>query len=188
MKKVLSYAITFMAGSLLSGTVAMAATNYVQATTKPSVIQLNGNNISSPPALVYGGTTYVQLYSIQNGLQQVFGTRPTWDGTHFNIITPSSTGTSQSTSSDQGIAFSNITVKSDGFGDTIVDGTAQNTTSATHSFVMTVTFYDESGKILGTAQGAVDSLAAGDSKTFEAVASSDYTKAASYKVQVDALM
>lgn len=190
MKKVLSYAVTFIAGSLLSGTVAMAATNHVQATTKPSAIQLNGKTISSPPALVYGGTTYVQLYSIQQGLTQVFGTKPTWDGTHFNILTGSGTSSSgsQTTNSDQGIVFSNITIQSDGFGGTVVDGTAKNTTSQTHTFFVTVTFYDASGNILGTASGAVDNLAAGDSKTFEAMANGDYTKAASYKVQVDALM
>lgn len=87
MKKVLGYTVAFLAGTLFSGGVALAATNYVQAIKGTSVIELNGSAISSPPKLVYGGTTYVQLYSIQQGLKQVFGTQPTWNGNTFNIIT-----------------------------------------------------------------------------------------------------
>lgn len=97
MKRILTYTATFIAGSLLSGTIAFATTNMVQAEKGTSTVQLNGSSITNPPKLVYGGTTYVQLYSIQNGLQTVLGTRPTWDGNNFNIIT-------QDTNSPEGVA------------------------------------------------------------------------------------
>lgn len=86
MKRVIGYALSFVAGSILSGGVAFAATNMVQAEKGTSVIEYNGKSISSPPKLVYGGTTYVQLYAIQQGLKTVLGANPTWDGTHFNMI------------------------------------------------------------------------------------------------------
>ncbi len=81
---------------MLSGTAAFATGTYVQAQRSSSVIELNGKTVANPPKLVYGGTTYVQLYSIQNGLQSVFETRPTWDGNHFNILEPTPIGSNDS--------------------------------------------------------------------------------------------
>ncbi|MCL6637592.1 MAG: hypothetical protein K6T26_06570, partial [Alicyclobacillus sp.] len=109
-KNILGYILAFTAGSLLSGSAAWAATNLVQAQAKGSVVELNGKQLSAPPSLVYGGTTYVQLYSIQNGLQQVLGIRPTWDGTHFNILTPAHSVQAQTESSV--IQFNGQTVAS----------------------------------------------------------------------------
>lgn len=91
MKKFIGYIAAAAIASMFTGTAAFAAGTYVQAQRGSSVIQLNGQTVSSPPKLIYDGTTYVQLYSIQSGLQSVFGVRPTWDGTNFNIITPAST-------------------------------------------------------------------------------------------------
>ncbi|MCL6593450.1 MAG: hypothetical protein K6T31_05695 [Alicyclobacillus sp.] len=109
-KQIMGYAMAFTVGSLLSGSAAWAATNLVQAQAKGSVVELNGKQLSAPPSLVYGGTTYVQLYSIQNGLQQVLGVRPTWDGTHFNILTPAHSVQAQTESSV--IEFNGQTVAS----------------------------------------------------------------------------
>ena len=87
MKRILSYALTFMAGSLLSGTVAMAATTMVQAQKGTSNMILNGKTVEQPPKLVYGGTTYVQLYSIEQALKQA-GFSVGWDGTNFTMRSP----------------------------------------------------------------------------------------------------
>jgi len=68
----------------------MAATNEVQAMKEnTTTIALDGKTVETPPALVYGGTTYVQLYSIQQALKQA-GFSPAWDGSHltFSMTTP----------------------------------------------------------------------------------------------------
>jgi len=82
LKKIAGYAVAFVLGSALSGGAVMAATNYVQALKGDSVIQLNGNAVEHAPKLVYGGTTYVQLYSIQQALKQA-GFGANWDGSHI---------------------------------------------------------------------------------------------------------
>ena len=74
-------------GTLFAGGTIFAATTYVQAQAGTSKISLNGTTLASPPKLVYGGTTYVQLYSIQHALQQVLGLLPGWDGTTFSMNT-----------------------------------------------------------------------------------------------------
>jgi outer membrane protein assembly factor BamB len=86
-RQALTYTGVFLAGTLVTGTVALANTNYVQALLGISNVIDNGKTISSPPKLVYNGTTYVQLYSIQHSLQQA-GISATWDGTNFRIATP----------------------------------------------------------------------------------------------------
>lgn len=97
MKKVLGYAGAFVAGTLLSGTVAFAATNMVQAQLGNSVYELNGQTVEKAPKLVYGGTTYVQLYSIQQLLNKL-GIKNSWNGSVnpgvFNVTasTPSTNG------------------------------------------------------------------------------------------------
>ena len=49
------------------------------------------------------------------------------------------------------------------------------------------TFYDASGGILGTANGAVDSLAPGEKKTFELVTADNVAGYKEFKVQVDSV-
>ncbi len=98
MKKIMGYALAFAAGTLLSGGVAMAATNMVQAQLGNSVYELNGQTVEKAPKLVYGGTTYVQLYSIQQLLNKA-GIKNSWNGSTnpgvFNMTasTPSTNGT-----------------------------------------------------------------------------------------------
>jgi len=85
------------------------------------------------------------------------------------------------------IEFTNIIIKSE-FGTTTVEGEAKNNDDRGHSFTLVIGFYDKDKKLLGTAVGAVNDIAAGETKTFTAMASEDYTKADSYKVQVDTLV
>ncbi len=82
--KTLGYALAFGAGTLFSVPAAVAATNYIQAQRTQSTIQFSGKTISQPPALVYDGSTYVQLYAIQQALKQI-GMNPGWDGSVFSI-------------------------------------------------------------------------------------------------------
>ncbi len=85
------------------------------------------------------------------------------------------------------IEFSNTVSKSQ-MGITTIDGEAKNTDTKEHSFTLVIGFYDKNSKLIGTATGAVNDLAAGDTKTFTAISTGDYSKAASYKVQVDTLV
>jgi len=94
---------------------------------------------------------------------------------------------SSETNKKNPIEFSNIITKSD-FGTTTVEGEAKNNGDAKHSFTVVVGFYDKDKKLLGTAAGAVNDLAPGESKTFTAMAAEDYSNADSYKVQVDTLI
>jgi hypothetical protein len=97
MKKIMGYAVAFAAGTLLSGGVAMAAANMVQAQLGNSVYELNGQPVEKAPKLVYGGTTYVQLYSIQQALNKA-GIKNSWNGStnpgvfNMTISTPSTNG------------------------------------------------------------------------------------------------
>jgi len=85
------------------------------------------------------------------------------------------------------IEFANIVVKSE-FGTTIVEGEAKNNDDKGHSFTLVIGFYDKDKKLLGTAVGAVNDIEAGETKTFTAMASEDYSKADSYIVQVDTMV
>lgn len=91
--------------------------------------------------------------------------------------------TSKPESQSEKITLSNITMKyHDGI--TEVLGESKNNDSKKHTFGITVTFYDSNKKILGTAMGSINDLEAGTTKTFEADATEDYSKAASNKVEI----
>lgn len=85
------------------------------------------------------------------------------------------------------VEFSNTVIKYQA-GSTIIDGEAKNTDNREHSFTVVVAFYDSNNKLIGAATGAVNGLAAGDTKTFTAMATGDFTKAASHIVQIDTLV
>lgn len=69
-----------------------------------------------------------------------------------------------------------------------VVGEATNNDSSEHSAMLKATFYDASGKILGTAVGAVNDIAPGDTKTFNLLMSDDVSGYKDMKVQVDSLL
>lgn len=69
----------------------------------------------------------------------------------------------------------------------MVNGKAKNNDSTKHSFIVTVTFLDKSGEIVGTASGAVNDLGAGQTKTYQA-AGQIQGKYSKIEVQVDNVM
>ena len=66
-------------------------------------------------------------------------------------------------------------------------GEITNNDSATRSVILQVTFYDASGGIIGTGSAAVNEIAAGDTRTFEAFTIDDVSGYSTFKVQVDTL-
>jgi hypothetical protein len=85
------------------------------------------------------------------------------------------------------IEFTNVISQSQ-MGITSVIGEAINNDSKAHSFTLKVSFYDKDKKLLGSAVGAVNDLNGGEKKIFNAMATGDYSKADSYKVEVDTLV
>ena len=81
------------------------------------------------------------------------------------------------------IEFSNLTAKKVA-SMTSIDGEAKNTDTAAHSFMLSIGAYDSEGKLIGVATGAVNDLAAGDTKTFKAISSDDLSAAVTYKAFV----
>lgn len=85
------------------------------------------------------------------------------------------------------VEFKNVLLQSQ-MGITTVIGEALNNDNQAHSFTMKVSFYDKSKKLLGTAVGAVNDVNGGETKIFSAMATGDYSKADSYKVDVDTMV
>lgn len=83
-----------------------------------------------------------------------------------------------------GFEISGVVAKQES-GTTIVYGEVKNNDSAKHSLSLKTTFYDAGGKILGTAAGAVNDLAAGDTKTFTLMGIDNVEGYANMKTQVD---
>lgn len=132
----------------------------------------------------YNGHVYVPARFVAESLGASVG----YNGNTQTITITSGSSGANGTQSSGVIQFSNTKSQQDSFGYTNVIGIAKNTDSVTHSFTIVVSFFDASGNLLGTASGAMNDLAAGDSKTFTCIATADYSKAASYKVQVDTLV
>jgi hypothetical protein len=94
-KRVAGYVAAFLAGGVLTAGVAWADTT-VQALAGDSSIFVDGNHLSSPPKLVYDGTTYMPVWYIFQALK-VLGVNYTWDGTNLTL-TSATTGTGDSNS------------------------------------------------------------------------------------------
>lgn len=69
-----------------------------------------------------------------------------------------------------------------------VVGEVTNNDSGKHSATLKATFYDAGGKILGTASGAVNDIAPGETKTFTLLTVDNVTGYKDMKVQVDTLL
>lgn len=134
------------------------------------------------------GTAVGAVNELNGGETKVFNAMATEDYTKADSYKVQvDTLVSSTNNKKSPIEFSNVVAKSQA-GFSTVDGEAKNTDSTDHSFTLVIAFYDSNKKLIGTATGAVNDLAAGDTKTFTAMASGDYSKAASYKVQVDTLV
>jgi hypothetical protein len=100
--------------------------------------------------------------------------------------TPSTSPPSPPSRPPAKITVDNYTVVPGGYG-TEVHGEATNNDSVEHSASLKATLYDESGKIVGTADGVVSQLAPGETKTFTLVSTNAVPQHARLKVQVDAI-
>lgn len=69
-----------------------------------------------------------------------------------------------------------------------VVGEVTNNDSSKHSATLKATFYDASGKIMGTASGVVNDLTPGETKTFNLLTTDEVTGYKDLKVQVDTLL
>ncbi|NLM12282.1 MAG: hypothetical protein GX209_00845 [Epulopiscium sp.] len=87
----------------------------------------------------------------------------------------------------EAIEFSNVLANTD-MGMTLVYGEVKNNDTKAHTFTVKVTFYDGSGKIMGTASGAVNDLNGGETKLFSAIGTDDVSNAKSHRVQVDTMI
>lgn len=90
-------------------------------------------------------------------------------------------------SAKEKITLSNATTK-DKSGFVEVVGEAKNNDTVKHSFTLKATFYDASGKILGTALGAVNDLEPGDTKTYSLFSTDSISSYKEMKVQIDTLV
>lgn len=107
-------------------------------------------------------------------------------------VPSSNSDTSQQQAAEQKPATEKVTIKNSTFqeanGFKQVVGEITNNDSTEHSAMLKATFYDANGKILGTASGAVNDLAPGDTKTFNLLTSDDVSGYKDMKVQVDSLL
>lgn len=85
------------------------------------------------------------------------------------------------------ITIKNSVFQDKGYGLFEVVGEAVNNDTATRNMTLKATFYTADGKIMGTATGGVNDLAAGETKTFNLVTTDKVTGHANFKVQVDTL-
>lgn len=134
------------------------------------------------------GTAVGAVNELNGGETKVFSAMATEDYTNADSYKVQLDTMLSSTNNKMAVVeFSNIITKNQA-GITFVDGEAKNTDTKDHSFTLVIGFYDKDKKLIGTATGAVNELAAGDTKTFSAISAGDYSKAASFKVQVDTML
>jgi TIR domain len=100
--------------------------------------------------------------------------------------TPSAPPLAASSRPQAKISVDNYAVVQNGYG-TEVQGEATNNDTVEHTALLKATFYDESSKIVGTADGVVNQLAPGETKTFTLMSTNAIRQYARLKVQVDAI-
>lgn len=77
----------FVSGVIVASGAAWAGTSYVSSLKESATVHVNGGFATTGTALVYGGTTYSEIYAIQHSLQQA-GMTTHWDGHDLNINAP----------------------------------------------------------------------------------------------------
>lgn len=109
-----------------------------------------------------------------------------------NTAPNSNSETNNSASTAQTQQKEKLTIKNSTYSDANglkqVVGEITNNDSGQHSATLKATFYDANGKILGTASGAVNEIAAGETKTFTLITADNVTGYKDMKVQVDTLL
>ncbi len=91
-----------------------------------------------------------------------------------------------SSSPEEKISFDKITIKpNESAGLTTVLGEVTNNNNNKHTFEFMITFYNNEGEILGTANGVVFDLSSKSTKTFEASGNEVFPEDAKYKIQIN---
>ena len=141
---------------------------------------IENKNITLVQAILVAGL----LVAIITGIY-VYSNRDL-SGTGTSVIAPSAVVAANSASADN-IAISNTayTVKAGGLKEVV--GEVTNNDTVARTMFLKATFYDASGGILGTANGAVDGLAPSQKKTFELITSDQVAGYKNFKVQVDSI-
>jgi hypothetical protein len=83
----LTHTLAMMLGASLTGTVAVAATNYVQAVKQSSSVYINGSKTADTLGLRYDNKAYLQVGAIQQSLAKV-GVATQWDGSNLKMPIP----------------------------------------------------------------------------------------------------
>ncbi len=86
------------------------------------------------------------------------------------------------------MTITNSSVKPSQYGTTEVVGEIKNNDTAKHSASLKATFYAKDSKIIGTASGAINDVAPGETKTFSLLTTDTVTGYDHMKVQVDTLL
>ena len=100
----------------------------------------------------------------------------------------SSSSSSSTETAKEKMTIKNSTVTDKVYGMNQVDGEITNNDSGKHSATLKATFYAADGKIMGTATGAVNDVAPGETKTFSLMTTDSISGYATMKVQVDTLL
>lgn len=127
------------------------------------------------PAVTINNTVYMPV----NVLGQVFGEKVVWNDAKKCL----EIGAFKS----ETIEFSNIIIKKSVLGMTTVEGEVKNNDKVQRTGIVRISFYDDAGKLLGSASGSFSELQPGQVKVFDALATEDYTAAKSYKIQIDSM-
>lgn len=98
------------------------------------------------------------------------------------------TDTKKSEPAKEKLTIKNSVASDKNYGMIQVDGEVTNNDSTEHSATLKATFYDADSKILGTASGAVNDLALGETKTFSLMSTDKIDGYKDMKVQVDTLL
>jgi hypothetical protein len=158
-------------GILISGMVYASGLIAEVATFK---VYINGNEFKSDKAVaVINGSTYLPLKAIGEAL----GVNVSWNSEKKCVDIGED---------KEVIEFKNFNVTTK-YDYTTVLGEITNNDYISHTISYTVTFYDESGKILGTATGFTSDLKPLETRTFEALSMDDYSNYKTFKIQIDNL-
>lgn len=137
-------------------------------------IKVNGRDfVSDNPAVAIDGRTYLPLRAMGNALN----VKVDWNSEKHQVEVGNVENKPE-------FEFSNIVVK-ENHGYTTVQGEVKNNSISEKTMTFKVTFYDKNNKLMGTANGVVNSIKSGEVKTFEAMSGETFAGYGSYKVQVD---
>lgn len=167
-----------MAGTVFSTSAAWAATSFVRAQETVTPVFVGAKMTGKAPTLQVGAAHYLFTGSVVSALKAA-GVSSTWSAKGLVILPAHSAagGTAASRSvpnnpavDQYGLSYNKLALLNDGMGDAEVDGIITNHSKTTYqAIILIITFYNSSGKLIGTGQGAVSKLPSGASITFQSM-------------------